>query len=327
MTARAFCATINNYTDQDMEAVACPPEAVRYMIYGRETGESGTPHLQMYIELRKPQRASWVSKWLTRAHIEPRKGPRDAARTYCMKEGQYTEHGDWAAGGQGTRNDLRKVVDMIKSGTPTIDVMLSEPEIYSRNIKFCEKLERMVEKDATQAWRKVDVEVLYGPPGCGKSRYAHDTYPGIFTVNVEDSFPFDGYNGEQAILLDDFDGHMKHHQLLKVLDGHQYRCNVKGGHRYAQWTKVVITSNYKPEDWYKRGLSGALKRRLNNICEMGEGAQRIFNDVTNCETKWRGNSRPATDPRVDLRTSGDKGEGVDVDNVSLGEVLYYVSDI
>jgi hypothetical protein len=203
-----------------------------------------------------------------------------------MKDGVFIEHGDWAAGGQGTRNDLRAVMKLIDNNTSTLHTMIAEPDTYSKHIKFVEKYRAAVEHQDTKTFRNVEVEVLCGPPGCGKTRAAHERFPDIFTVNCEDAFPFDGYDGERQILIDDFDGNMKYHQLLRVLDGHQYRCNVKGGHRYAKWTHIIITSNYKPEFWYRQGMTGALQRRLKS--------------VTDYETRWGGNTVPPT--HVDLYT-------------------------
>lgn len=251
------------------------------MIVGREIGEQGTPHLQGYLEMYKVCRIAALKKFtcFARAHMEVRRGTRDEARSYCMKDGNIQEFGSWEAGGQGSRNDIRAVMKQIECGTATKAIMEAEPAVYSRNIRFLEKYERLVEKETTQAFREVDVQVYIGEPGTGKTRKATEENPGIFTVNCEDSFPFDGYNGEQAILIDDFEGTMKYHQLLRVLDGHQYRCNVKGGHRYAKWTRVIITSNKSVQSWYQRGLTGALSRRLSNVTEFG---------VTMC----RGNTEP-----------------------------------
>lgn len=255
----------------------------RYIIYGREIGENGTFHLQGYLELRSTQRMTAIKKFLPRAHLETRKGTREQAREYCQKDGSCVEMGSWEAGGQGSRNDLRPVMAAIKQGTKTLDVIESNPNAYARYTKFFEKYQGLIEKETTQAFRDVHVEVHVGAAGCGKTRHAHETHPGLFTVNCEDSFPFDGYDGEDTILLDDFEGTIRYHQLLRVLDGHQYRCNVKGGHRYAKWTTVIITSNTKPEYWYRIGLTDALARRFKRVTvwcdEEGGNTDPLLSDL------------------------------------------------
>lgn len=271
MTSRAWTWTLNNYTPNERDDIHHIEDGkIRYLIYGIEVGESGTPHLQGYLELTSPQRMSAMKKLpgLGRAHFEVRRGTRDQARTYCMKDGEYFESGDWAAGGQGTRNDLRGMIEKIKANpTNTIEHMESDPLTYSKHQRFIEKYIQVLEKESTKDFRKVEVEVLHGAAGVGKTKAAHDADPNIFTVNTDEAFPFDGYNGEKTILLDDFYGGIKYHNLLRILDGHQLRVNIKGGSRYAQWTKVFITSNVGPSEWYKSGLTPALKRRLTTVTE------------------------------------------------------------
>jgi len=87
-------------------------------------------------------------------------------------------------------------------------------------------------------------------------------------MNPEDTFPFDGYEGQKEILIDDFYGNIKLNFLLKILDGHKLRINIKGGHRYALWNKVYITSNTQVDEWYQTimltnpKLKDALDRRI-----------------------------------------------------------------
>lgn len=261
--SRSYCFTLNNYTFEDIqnfEEMKC-----RYLIYGYEVGENGTPHLQGYVELANAQRLTAMKKINNKAHWEVRKGTRDEARNYCMKDNEFTEVGSWAAGGQGKRNDLKVVMDAIKGNMKTLELFDTFPNEVSRNMRFVEKYKELVEREQTKKFRKVNVEVIIGQAGHGKTKKAFDENPDVFTVTPSETFPFDGYDGEECILIDDFYGDLKYHQILRILDGHQLRVNVKGSHRYARWTKVYITSNKPPEEWYQIGLTPALKRRLNTV--------------------------------------------------------------
>lgn len=239
-----------------------------------EVGENGTPHLQGYIEFDKPKRMKATCKLLGgRAYVTMRaktigkteQWNRDKAREYCMKEGEWLEFGEWSAGGRGARTDLQKLMELINNTEPTIKIMEEMPAVYSKNIRFCEKYQALKEKQQTKQFRKQNVIVLYGKSGTGKSSYAIKNSPDLFHVNPEDSFPFDGYDGESSILIDDFEGQLKYKHLLKILDGHQLRINVKGSHRYAKWNTVYITCTRRPEDWYQRGLTPELARRISEI--------------------------------------------------------------
>lgn len=75
----------------------------------------------------------------------------------------------------------------------------------------------------------------------------------------------DGYYGQTAILFDDFYGGVKYTQLLKMLDGYPMQIGKKGGFVQKRWRTVLFTSNASPMEWYKRGLTPALKRRITSV--------------------------------------------------------------
>lgn len=72
--------------------------------------------------------------------------------------------------------------------------------------------------------------LLYGPGGIGKTRYAFDNYPGLYEVPIQTNKDtwFDGYNGQEAVLFDDFAGEMPLTSLLKVADVYLRKVQIKG---------------------------------------------------------------------------------------------------
>lgn len=89
MQSRAWCYTVNNYSEAEIEAVkAFPADKVLVHICAKEVGESGTPHLQGYVRFDKNQRSSAMKKLLPRAHIERRHGSEKQAFDYCKKGGE-----------------------------------------------------------------------------------------------------------------------------------------------------------------------------------------------------------------------------------------------
>lgn len=79
--SKAWCFTLNNYTEEEKAFIDSMDDekkrdesGISYIIYGIEIGESGTRHLQGYIEFSKRIRLSGCRKLLQRAHFERRRG-------------------------------------------------------------------------------------------------------------------------------------------------------------------------------------------------------------------------------------------------------------
>jgi hypothetical protein len=81
-----WCFTFNNYTETDVHDISSKvPELCKRYIIAKEVGDSGTPHLQGYIEFHKKCRPK--NLFSERIHWEKSKGtPLDNA-SYCSKEG------------------------------------------------------------------------------------------------------------------------------------------------------------------------------------------------------------------------------------------------
>lgn len=61
---------------------------------------------------------------------------------------------------------------------------------------------------------------------------------------------FDGYIGQKVLLIDDFYGSIKFHDMLEYMDGYKFQVPIKGGFVWKAWDKVYITSNKHPNEWY-----------------------------------------------------------------------------
>lgn len=88
--------TLNNYTNEEEAALAALFEGddVQYGIYGRETGDSGTPHLQGYVAFNEQHTFNQAKTKLgNRVHLELSRGTPKEASDYCKKDGDYNEYG------------------------------------------------------------------------------------------------------------------------------------------------------------------------------------------------------------------------------------------
>ncbi len=245
---------------------------LRFAIWQLECAPtSGQKHIQGYLEFTSSMRLSAVKRFLSlpTCHLEGRRGSRQQAISYCGKE-ETRLAGPWQIGDSrispGKRSDLSEVTDRILSGKPLADLVEEYPNQYVRYRRGIEALYGQLAHKRQSVWRDVTVLVYWGDTGTGKTRLAlgEGEVP-FFVLDQGDRIWFDGYTGQPRLVIDDFYGWIKYGVLLRILDGHPYRCEIKGGFFPALWTEVVITSNKHPSDWYSAGLTAALERRLTEI--------------------------------------------------------------
>lgn len=86
--SKYWCFTLNNYIENELEQLEQEFSKLGKWIYGKEIGESGTKHLQGYIEFDIKARPLEKIKD-KRIHWEKRKGTKDQAIEYCKKDGDY----------------------------------------------------------------------------------------------------------------------------------------------------------------------------------------------------------------------------------------------
>lgn len=118
-----------------------------------------------------------------------------------------------------------------------------------------------------------EIEIYCGSSGSGKTHTAFMTYPDAFWKR-QDTW-WDSYDGQKVIVWDEFRGNYPFQEFLRVLDMYPISTNSKGGAYYLQHTKIVFTTNFLPEDWYKPEVCGpwddtnVLKRRIRQFCRQG----------------------------------------------------------
>lgn len=80
---------------------------------------------------------------------------------------------------------------------------------------------------------------------------------------------FDGYDGERAILLDDFVGGGSVSDVLQICDRYPFRGEIKGATVCARWTHVYFTSNLEISYWWGGNIPTvhirALERRMSRV--------------------------------------------------------------
>ena len=217
----------------------------------------------------------------SRTHLEPTRSNVAAAK-YCEKEGDYREWGKRPGVGQGRRSDLdalNELVEAVNSSALTSDVFdLMDGE----NTKLVFAHYKLLKEYKHYAMRKSSavnkdtfhVTLCLGPPGSGKSRWIADEYPDAYWVTYGEfngTTWFDGYVGQQTIVLDDFKGNMPYTRLLRLCDRYRQDLPVKGGMVPALHTRVVISSIKDPTQWYD------YTKGCKNVREIERRISRVIN--------------------------------------------------
>lgn len=92
--SKRWCFTINNYTAVDVLVLTALADNVTYLVFGREVGETGTPHLQGYVIFNTNHRLNAAKQAISpRAHLEVARGTNQQASDYCKKDNDYQEFG------------------------------------------------------------------------------------------------------------------------------------------------------------------------------------------------------------------------------------------
>ncbi len=89
---------------------------------------------------------------------------------------------------------------------------------------------------------------LWGESRTGKSTYAREHYPDAYE-KLQTKW-WDGYKGQTAVILDDFDTDTLGHHLKRWMDVHPCTGESKGGHIPLKHEWFVVTSNYSIEDLF-----------------------------------------------------------------------------
>lgn len=112
----------------------------------------------------------------------------------------------------------------------------------------------------------IQVHCFWGVSGSGKTHQAIELLGDGYYDKLPTTKFWDGYRGEENVLIDEFRGKIDISHLLKWFD--KYKCSVecKGAGFPLKATTFVITSNIRPREWYPEAdeeTKNALCRRMN----------------------------------------------------------------
>lgn len=281
MTAlgRAWCFTLNN---PDEDEVLIPqswdPSDYRYLVYQLEEGENKTKHLQGYVSLNKPMRFGTFKKWFPgeKAHIEAAKGSAKQNQKYCTKE-EGRIAGPWEFGKipePGKRSDLLATKELLDAGGTMQEL---SQEFYAQFVRYHRSFKEYKLINTEGRNEAKEIYVLWGSTGTGKSRFCWDNYPGAYwkTKNSGKQQFWDGYTGQEVIIVDEFYGWLSFDFMLRFTDRYPVNLDIKHGTIPCTAKTIVFTSNKHPEEWYPNSKYGwddsnPLRRRITEVRRFGK---------------------------------------------------------
>lgn len=236
-----------------------------------------------------------MKKLFPTAHLEPRKGTANQALIYCLKDqpvettqiiqncpretyiGSLHESTDLPTIIMQNTDDrtageilcdkslktlkrdqrliqLKEAIDM---GKPDVDLADLDFPLYIQYHKGLNHY-RMLKSQPRDC--EMEVVVIQGPTGTGKSKFCKDSYPGAYWK--QRSQWWDNYSGQDTVIIDEFYGWLPFDTMLRLCDRYPLLVETKGGQVNFAASRIVITTNAIPERWYRNVYFDAFVRRV-----------------------------------------------------------------
>jgi len=256
---RNFCFTHNNYSESDIQRYLDYP--FQYLVFAKEVGDSGTPHLQGYAELTGQSRGKTLIKLFPGAHLMALTATKEDAINY-IKDPQQTKAGREHNKQKPAEDELYELGERKHSGTRN-DIEIARELLHSRQqinpnehtigtIRAYEKLQKYCTSAGNRS--KPRVEWYYGEGGSGKTKraYALGTGTTIYKCDLLDVGWMEGYNFHETVIIDDYNPVRNDEKafktLLQMLHEYPFQMNVKNSSVWFVPKTIVITSQNPP--WF-----------------------------------------------------------------------------
>ena len=274
---------------------------IQYYCMADEIGlKEKTPHIHIFIACSSPVRFSTIKRNFPEGHIEQARGSCEENKIYVEKSGKwesdpkgdtsikgsFEEWGEMPVERQGARSDLDFLYQLVKDGKSNFEI-LEENSDYLLRLTDIERVRQTVRAEEFRTtFRNMKVTYLWGKTGTGKTRFImeREGYAAVYRV-TEYEHPFDGYAGQETLVLDEYRSQLKISELLNLLDGYPLELRCRYSNKTACFTAVYIISNLalsaqypmlqyeQPETWQ------ALLRRIHHIVEY-KPKEEVFEQVT-----------------------------------------------
>lgn len=269
-----WCGTWNNYDEHSI--LVLKSMGASYGVVGKEVGESGTPHLQIFLHFDNSRTfSSMNNKCQKKCWWKPKykKARTEDSINYCKKgEQSHEEYEKYKTAGenygknaditewgtpptsQGVRNDLDQLRNEILEGRSVDEIAVEDPMAYHFYNRTMHRIEDLRMRKTYRNFM-TEGEWIYGETGTGKSEYAFkDFNPETHYVWAYERNGWnDGYTQQDTVILDEFRGQVCMNELLRMVDKHPNYFVARRGREPLPFVskRVIITSALHPKEVFK----------------------------------------------------------------------------
>lgn len=203
------------------------------------------------------------------AHCEPTRS--EAANAYVFKDDTAVPNTRFEMGALQISRARRTDWDAVLGSAQRGDLQAIPSDILIRNYSAIRRIG--VDFATPQPRPSINVKVLWGPSGTGKTHRAWQEAGLDAYIKNPNTKWWDGYRGQTNVIIDEFVGRIDISYILTWLDKYPCFAEIKGFSVPLQAVNFWITSNIDPQFWYMDITDhqrAALLRRLNVVEHMVE---------------------------------------------------------
>lgn len=312
LQGRKWQLTFNNpkehgFTHETIREIMSQFSGLLYWCMADEVGHEGTYHTHLYFVLKSATYATVIANRFPGAHRERTKGTSQQNRDYISKSAEqynkdadghyeyedkegkkhsgtnyadtFEEYGEMPNETQGKSKDVDRIYALIKDGASNTEIVDTVPSGMLQIDKIERTRSMLRDAQFAENWRDLEVTYIFGITGTGKTRGVMDKYGYKHCYRVTDyKHPFDTYDGQDVLILEEYRSQFKIADILNYLDGYPLLLPCRYFNRQACYTKVFLISNIPLENQYSTTFPesrAAFFRRITSVVEYKQDGQRI----------------------------------------------------
>ena len=144
----------------------------------------------------------------------------------------------------------KALFDLAKNGKTMLELAEHDPLTWTRAHRALNEYNML---RTPKRNHQMEIIVLYGPTGTGKSRWCHETYPDAYwkTRSNGTNNWWCAYEGEETVIMDEFYGWLPWGFLLTLCDCYPMMVEAKGRSMRFTSKRIIFTTNKWPAFWYR----------------------------------------------------------------------------